>query len=306
MTEQMTEKAVRILKEISPDYKLLKLIGQGSVGSVYECKNSESKHIAVKLMETNPMMDDKVFESIIDAALATRKIPENVNVVRVLKAGRKGNFFYIEMDMMQGGTLENIVLNPGISFEKKIKIAADIAKTLADIHKRGIVHGDLKPANVLISEDNVPYLNDFYLFPNRSAGVLPSMPLGTPYYMSPEQAKGTLITTASDIYSFGILIYELLTGKMPYESIPENIQEMINIINDGKIIPPSKFNPEINNKTEAVMLKLLEKKPSERYHHMNTVAEDLLACLDNKPVSIPYKLTFIEKIYSLFSHKNNS
>jgi serine/threonine protein kinase len=301
-TTQMAN-AKEVLKEIEDGYSFVKLLGQGSVGTVYECKNHQGKHIAVKLMETNPMMDSEVFESIVVAALATQKIPESVNVVKVLSAGRKGPIYYIVMEMMEGGTLEQVVESESISFERKLQISGEIAHTLSEIHKRGIVHGDLKPENVLMSAKNRPYLNDFYLFPSRGASSMPSMPLGTPYYMSPEQAKGTLITTASDVYSFGIMIYELLTGKMPYLLEPDNIQGMVQEIIKGNLNPPSNSNPKVDNKLEAVILKLLEKNSSNRYHQMNIVAEDLFACLNKKTISIPYKLTLREQISSFFSKK---
>lgn len=293
-----------ILKGIEEGYDFVKLLGQGSVGTVYECKNHEGKHVAVKLMEANPMMDNSVFENIVIAAIATQKIPETVNVVRVLSAGQEGPVYFIVMEMMEGGTLEGVVEDQSISFNRKLQISGEMAHILSEIHKRGIVHGDLKPANVLMSSQNKPYLNDFYLFPNRGAGTMPSMPLGTPYYMSPEQAKGTLITTASDVYSFGIMVYELLTGEMPYILEPDNIQGMVQEIMDGNLNLPSKANSQIDNKLEAVILKLLEKKPSNRYHQMNVVAKDLFACLNKKPISIPYNLTFFEKITSLFFKKN--
>ncbi len=296
-----TETAATILKTVEDGYKLLKLLGMGSVGTVFECLNSKGKHVAVKLMESNPMMDSAVFESIIQAAMATTKIQEHVNVVRVLSTGKQNSAYYIVMEMMKGGTLEKIVEDPSVSLSDKIQIAGEIAQTLAGIHKRGIVHGDLKPANVLLSANNKPYLNDFYLFPTRGAGTMPSMPLGTPYYMSPEQAKGTLITTTSDIYSFGIMIYELFTGQMPYILKPDNIQGMVQEIKEGLINPPRKANPKISRKIEAVILKLLEKKQGNRYQNMTVVAEDLFACISSTPISIPYKKTFFEQILSVFS-----
>jgi len=202
---------------------------------------------------------------------------------------------------MEGGTLEKVVEDPEVSLDRKLQISSEIAHTLSEIHKRGIVHGDLKPANVLMSPENKPYLNDFYLFPSRGAGTMPSMPLGTPYYMSPEQAKGSLITTASDVYSFGIMVYELLTRKMPYIIQPDNIQGMVQEITKGNIRPPSEANPEIDNKLEAVIMKLMEKNPAKRYSQMNAVAEDITACRNNKPISIPFKLSFWEKLTSIFS-----
>ena len=253
-------------------------------------------------MESNPMMDDSILEGIIKTALLTKEIPEQINVVRVLNADRKGNVFYIEMEMMPGGTLEVMVDDPAVPLSFKLETAVKIAETISAIHYRGIVHGDLKPENILFSAEKEPFLNDFYLYAPR-AGNSMIMPLGTPYYMSPEQAKGALITPSSDIYSAGVLIYELLTGRMPYILEPGNLQEMIVEITEGEIYPPSDANHAIKRDLELVIEKLLEKDAEVRYQKMSDAADDLKACLNNKTISIPYEKGFLEKILSLFRGK---
>jgi serine/threonine-protein kinase len=296
--KNISEQTSAVLAKIENGYTPLRFLGQGSVGTVYECVDSDGRHVAVKLMESNPMVDISIFEGIIHAALATQEIPENINVVDVLTAGKEGSDYYIIMEMMPGGTLETMVMDSSLSFSAKLESAAKIAEIIAGIHGRGIVHGDLKPENILLNAEKEPYLNDFYLYTAGESGEMPIMPFGTPYYMSPEQAKGALITPESDIYSFGVLIYELLTARMPYYSKPDNIQEMVTEIADGKIYPPSKANSKINSRLNAVILKLLEKDADNRYRNMNRAAGDLRACIDQKPISIPYNESLLEKIRS--------
>lgn len=300
MQEADKERIGKALKKIDEGYELIRLVGRGSVGSVYECRDASGKHIAVKLMDITPMIDPPVFASIIQAAQATRSLADNVNVVQVLSAGKTDNFYYICMEMINGGTLETIVNDSGIPLQKKMAIAVKIAEVLAEIHSKGIVHKDLKPSNILLDSDNTPFLNDFYLFHSQSGQNFKSMPHGTPYYMSPEQTGGQMVTVLTDVYSFGVLFYELLTGTMPYAESPQNIPEMINTVNEGKIVRPSQKNSGIDRKLETVMLKLLEREPKLRYQKMETVAADIQACIDGRPISIPYSSSFISKILGLF------
>ena len=299
MSTTNNEKIEKVLNAIGKGYRLIRLVGHGSVGAVYECEDSTGKHVAVKLMEISPMMDPNVLEGIIQAALATRSLSENVNVVQVLAAGRVKDFYFILMQMINGGTLETVVENKNVSLQKKMGIAVKIAEILAAIHSKGIVHQDLKPSNVLLDDTNTPYLNDFYLFP-RDGNSISAMPHGTPYYMSPEQTDGQLVTALTDVYSFGVLFYELLTNSMPYAETPHNIADMIAVVNEGKIIRPSRKNRKIDMKLEAVILKLLEKDQEKRYRKMETVVADIRACIDKKKLSFSYKSSIIGKIWHLF------
>lgn len=294
------EKIHEALEEISTGLQLIREVGRGSVGTVYVCEDSAGKRLAIKLMDISPMMDPLVFEGIINAALATRSLAEDVNVVKVIHAGKTKHFYYIVMEMINGGTLEDVVDDTNISFEEKLKIAVKIAKILQAIHARGIVHKDLKPSNLLVDFKNEPYLTDFYLFPPQVAKKFSSMPHGTPYYMSPEQTSGKLVTALTDMYSFGVLLYELLTGEMPYANNPKNISDMIKLVNEGEIVRPSKRNSHIDGKLEAVIYKLMNKDPKERYQNMQIVSDDLQACLNNQQISIKYKTSLKARILRFF------
>ena len=298
--EKDREKISAILANIKDGYQLVRFIGQGSVGTVYECCDADNRSVAVKLMESSPMMDRSIFECIIQSALTTEKFSEEIDIVKVFDAGRCDNFYYIIMEMMPGGTLETVVADSAMPISEKLEFAAKIAETISEIHRHGIVHGDLKPENILLSAENIPYLNDFYLNPVRDDGLMPSMPIGTPYYMSPEQAKGAMLTPESDTYSFGVLLYELLTGRLPYLELHDNIQVMIKEITESPVYPLHKANKKSGSKIEAVTDKLLEKKPKNRYQNMAIVSDDIKACIENRPISIPYEKSFLQKIFSYF------
>lgn len=254
-----------ILRSAGKGYESVEEIGQGSVGVVYACRPAGSKgapDVAVKLMSPSPMMDIDLFDGVIDAALATRPLADKVAVVPVLEAGKtQDGHYYIAMKLMDG-TMERFIGDGPLTFAGKCAFAAEIATALDGIHSNGVVHGDLKPPNVLLA-DARPFLNDFYLAPRRLGGRVAST-RGTPYYMSPEQATGRPVTPASDIYSLGVLLYELFTGEMPYRRTAENLSEMIGIVTEGDIIPPSSRKQTVNRGLDEIIMGLLGKEPDDR------------------------------------------
>jgi serine/threonine-protein kinase len=124
------------------------------------------------------------------------------------------------------------------------------------------------------------------------------MSIGTPFYMSPEQASGALVTPKTDIYSFGVMMYELVTGQMPYASGMDSIGGLIEEIANGEIVPPSKKIRGLSAKCVAIMVKLLEKDPDLRYRDMSVAASDIRGCRDNSGISIPYKKSFWRRLFN--------
>ncbi|NOY75907.1 MAG: serine/threonine protein kinase [Kiritimatiellaeota bacterium] len=277
------------LEVIDDGFELVRIIGKGTVGTVCEYRRrSDDRVVAIKLMKLTPMGTPEVFEGIIKAALATKPLADQTNVVRVFSAGKvPPNTYYIIMEMMRGGTLEEYIKRVELSLKEKLDISAKIADALYAIHFKGIIHGDLKPSNILMSAEGEPYLNDFYLYSSDSSTQIPYMSIGTPFYMSPEQASGALVTPKTDIYSFGVMLYELVTGEMPYSTGMDSINGLIEEITNGSIAPPSKRKRGVSPKLDAVILKLLEKEPDERYRDMALAASDLRGCRENGPISIP-------------------
>jgi serine/threonine protein kinase len=294
------KKIEKLLLSIEDGFTLIRVIGQGTVGTVCECRDSKGRSIAVKLMEMTPMSTPAVFEGIIKAALATKPLIDEANVVRVFSAGRlPPNIYYIVMEMMRGGTLEEHTAKIELTLTHKLDLAAKIADSLFAIHFKGIIHGDLKPSNILLSDDGEPYLNDFYLYAHDSFSTPTSyMSIGTPFYMSPEQASGALVTPKTDIYSFGVMFYELVTGRMPYASGMDSIGKLIEEIANGKIVPPPKKICRFSAKCNAIILKLLEKDPYLRYCDMSVAASDIRGCRDNSEISIPYKKSFWSRLFN--------
>jgi serine/threonine protein kinase len=241
-------------------------IGRGGIGVVYACRGSGGSDcdVAIKVMTPSPMVDSAIFDGIVDAALATRSLAGRVAVVPVFDAGRiDTGYYHITMRRMVGGTMERFIGDGDLDFRGKLLLAAGIAKALDGIHAAGIAHGDLKPQNVLLSKEGRPFLNDFYLVPRFGTGAEISS-MGTPYYMSPEQAAGRPVNPASDMYSFGVLLYELLSGEMPYARKPKNLSDMMRMVENGEAVPLGARRSESVPGLEKLLSRLLSKVPDER------------------------------------------
>ncbi len=256
------------------------IIGKGSIGTVFNAVDASGRPFAIKIMQTNPFLDESVLDSVVEGALSTSKISDCARIVRVHKAGRTPDFHYIVMDFMQGGTLERILEENDYPIHKKLLIGLSLSQTIACVHSKRIIHGDIKPGNVMLDADDMPYLTDFYYSSLKKGRNI--LPQGTPRYMSPEQAMGLFITTSSDIYSFGVLLYELLTGKLPYKTASGNIAGMIETVSECEIVNPALINSNLDKGVCALLCKLLEKKPENRYHTMEEVALVLEGCVSGK------------------------
>ncbi len=290
-------------------YKTISLVGRGSVGRVFVAEDGEGNRGALKIMQITPFYDPEILEEIVEGAMMTKKISPEANVVKIHSSGRKEDFYYIIMDLISGSTLRDYIDGGAGSrnLEFSVKTALELAETLSFVHEAGIIHGDLKPSNILLDRQNIPYLSDFYLalYNIRLSRKKNSMtlPLGTPLYMSPEQAAGQFITPASDAYSFGVIFYEMLTGRLPYGENPANIAGMVKIIENSPVLPPSDYNGEIGSRLEKILLKLLEKDTDRRYSDFSAVASDISSLKIIKKTKQPGKQGMLAGIFKFLGLK---
>lgn len=269
-------------QKIGP-YEIRELIGRGSVGSVYLATDDRGRDVALKLLEVTPLVSERHLERVVEIAIQTKNIPEHPNIANVWDCGKVDRFYYVAMQLIRGaGTLEQVLNKRRVlNLQEALPLALDIAEGLIHAHKANIVHGDVKPGNILIDEHNRAILNDFVCSARGFYAAGFGQPLvGTPKYMSPQQAKGLYITPQSDIYSFGVVLYEMLTGTLPYDlSTATNLPKMVALISETPPTPPRKLNKTIPWRLHFLLLDILEKNEQFRPQTMSVIRDELNSIL---------------------------
>ena len=257
-------------------YEIIEELGKGGMGKVYRVEDKKIKEeVALKLIKTEIASDKKTIERFSNELKMARKIVHK-NVGRMYDINEeKGNHF-ITMEYVSGQDLKGMIrqsrqLTTGTS----ISIAKQICDGLTEAHKIGIVHRDLKPSNIMIDKEGNAHILDFGIARSlKEKGITGSgVMIGTPEYMSPEQVEGKEVDQVSDIYSLGIILYEMLTGRVPFEG---DSPFTIGIKHKSEIPgPPIKINPRISDDLNRLILKCLEKDKEKRYQSAAEVRAEL-------------------------------
>jgi serine/threonine protein kinase len=268
-------------------YRLGNLLGRGGMGSVYSAERVDgevAQRVAVKLLR--PGADDPPTRQ---RFLAERQILaplSHPNIARLLDAGhREDGQPYLAMEYVEGKTID--VYAAGQTIQCIVTLFLKVCAAVSYLHRNLVVHRDLKPSNILVTDEGEPKLLDFgiaKLLDLTTDTTMTGMSMLTPDYASPEQVNGGPITTATDIYSLGAVLYKLLTGKAPHQFEGDSAGEIATAISDGKITLPSKLAPGLKGDLEIVLMKALRKEPQERYVSVDAFADDLRACLEWRPV----------------------
>ncbi|MFC1736857.1 serine/threonine protein kinase, partial [Candidatus Hydrogenedentota bacterium] len=248
------------------DYVLLKKLGSGGMGSVYLARQvSLDRHVAVKVLSPSLATDETSVQRFFREAriMATLKHP---NIVEIFDISSDLGYHYFSMSYIEGESLAGFVKKNGVPpVFTAIDIVAKAASALAFAHERSVLHRDIKSANIMISDDSDPILMDFGLARMSGEGTLTATGtiLGTPHYMSPEQALGKPADERSDIYSLGIVLYELLCGAVPFTA-----DTPYGVLHQHVNTPPPDIRDErdeVPEILEAVLRKCLEKEPDDRF-----------------------------------------
>lgn len=248
-------------EELIPGYKLLHMIGEGGQAKVYLAqRNADGLEVALKVLDRK-VRQDQVYVERLKREYEAIAAVENPYVARIYDQSFAGDHPFIAMEFVPSGTLGG-KMREGIASLEALRITAQIAHALDAIHGKGIVHRDLKPANILFRADGRPVIVDFGLAKDLSvhstltvAGQL----LATPRYMSPEQCLGHPVDPRSDLYSLGVIFYEMLTGQRIFESA-----NSANVVNMHVHAPVPRL-PEKLAGYQVVLDRLLAKKPEERF-----------------------------------------
>jgi eukaryotic-like serine/threonine-protein kinase len=260
-------------------YEVRELLGSGSFGSVYRAFDPRlGREVALKVLKTEMTASPQTVERFLREAKAAAKL-DHPHIVPVHDAGHAGDVYFIASAFIKGGTLASAIPETGMDPRRAAELAAQLASALGYAHRQGVVHRDVKPANILLDEQGSLRLMDFGLAGwtqeectrLTKAGAI----MGTPAYMAPEQASGDTaqIGPASDLYSAGVVLYELLTGCRPFaEGHPA---ALMYLIVHKEAAPPSARRPGLDAALEAICLKAMAKKPEDRFDSGEAMAAAL-------------------------------
>ena len=271
-------------------YEILGELGQGAMGVVYKARDPLiDRVVAIKTINLSLAMDEKEeYEGrFYQEAKAAGRL-NHPNIVTIYDVGKSGDVAYIAMELLEGRELRDI-MNEGalLPVEQVLNIVAQVAQGLAYAHEHEIVHRDVKPSNIMVIRDGHVKITDFGIARMASSSVRTQtgMVLGSPKYMSPEQVMGKTIDQRSDIFSLGVMLYEMLTGQAPFDG--ENVNAIMYQTLNAVPAPPNMMNPAIPEMVNFIVAKALAKKAEDRYQNAKDFAADLRTCRDTLPRSIP-------------------
>ncbi|MDP3025144.1 MAG: protein kinase [candidate division Zixibacteria bacterium] len=270
-------------------YKILEKLGEGGMGVVYKAQDIKLQRL-VALKFLPPHIADSPEEKarfIQEAQSASALNHPNVTTIYGIEESSEGLF--IAMEYIEGRTLKQTIEKETLSIKKVLDIGIQVCEGLTAAHKKEIVHRDIKSDNIMVTKDGLAKIMDFGLAKLKGATKLTQTgsTLGTLAYMSPEQAQGEEVEHRSDIFSFGVVLYELLTGKLPFEG-EHQAAIIYSIINEDPQ-PIARFNNQVSAKLEDMVFKALAKDREERYQH----ADELLADLRREKKSLEYVKTAV-------------
>lgn len=261
-------------------YEILEQIGSGGMSVVYKAKcHKLNRLVAIKVLKEEFSTDSNFVSKFKMEAQAAAGL-SHPNIVSVYDVIDEGKLHYIVMEVIEGITLKSYIAKKGrLEVKESIGIAIQVAQGIAAAHEQHIIHRDIKPQNMIISRDGKVKVADFGIARAVSAQTLSSAAMGSVHYISPEQARGGYSDARSDLYSLGITMYEMVTGRLPFEG--ENTVSIALAHLEDAMVPPSIYNPEITGSLEQIILKCTEKKPERRYASANDVINDLRKALLN-------------------------
>jgi len=256
-------------------YKIIEQMSTGSASNIYlaEQKNLD-RQVVIKELMREYSLNQRVIARFEQEAKVISSLRYD-SIIHIYDYWKKGNSYYIVMEYVHGKTLKEVLSHIG-SFPVDIALIIfyEIARALEYAHNEGIIHRDLKPANIIISKEGCLKLLDFGIAHVKETTLTtPGVILGTYSYMSPEQAIGTKIDHRSDIFSLGIIMYELLTGERPFKK--EGEREVTEKIIHEKPVSPRKLNPSIPRPVDRIIKKCLKKKSKRRFQHMGQIKDRL-------------------------------
>jgi len=268
-------------KVLNNRYEIIKKIGGGGMAEVYKARcRVLNRFVAIKVLRSEFVEDDEFISKFKDESQAAAKLNHN-NIVNIYDTGIDDDTHYIVMEYVEGTTLkEYIQNNKPLDIKESINIAGQISEALRHAHANKIIHRDIKPQNILITEDKLAKVGDFGIARAISEKTITNSDksIGSVHYFSPEQARGGYVDNRTDIYSLGVVLFEMVTGRVPFDG-ETPISVALKHVNEN-ISKPSKYNEKIPKKLEEIILKSTNKSQRLRYHNIDEMIEDLKNVFD--------------------------
>src|SRR5918999_3352206 len=271
---------------IDKRYELRGLVGSGGMGDVFVAHDEIlDRDVALKLLKDHYAKNEEFIERFRREARSAASL-SHPHIVPVFDWGETGDgMYYIAMEYLPGGTLKDRITSEGtLSPRTAVEVALQIAEALEAAHERGVIHRDIKPRNILITDSGHVKVADFGIARAAETTTISSLGdiLGSVKYMSPEQAAGERVGAASDLYSLGVVLYEMLTGRVPFEvETPADVP----VKHAGGPPPhPREINPEVPEGVDALVMRLLSTDPEDRHASAAELIEELSRVRDGLPV----------------------
>ncbi|MGH4122305.1 MAG: Stk1 family PASTA domain-containing Ser/Thr kinase [Clostridium sp.] len=268
-------------------YELLEKIGEGGMAIVYKAKcHLLNRYVAVKILKEEFSNNIDFMEKFKKEAASAASLSSNY-IVNIYDVGQENDINYIVMEYIKGKTLKQVILQNGsMNNSQVIDYGIQIAKALQCAHKNNIIHRDIKPHNILVTEDGTVKVTDFGIAKASSSVTITntSTVMGSAHYFSPEQAKASFVDCRTDIYSFGIVLYEMVTGRVPYDA-ESPVSVALKHIQEP-VVPPKDINDNVPENLNKLILKAIEKEPIKRYQTANEMLLDLQRIQKNSEYTI--------------------
>ena len=268
-------------KVLDQRYELVEFIGKGGMALVYRAKDNRTGHqVAVKILRPE-FIEDQEFLERFDREAQTASKMSHHNIVNLLDIGQEGDLRYLVMEYVNGHTLKDVILQKGaLPATVAAQIAIRILSALRHAHENGIIHRDIKSQNILVNTEGHVKVSDFGIARVAGSNTISRTDnvMGSVHYFSPEQAKGTPVSYASDLYSVGVVLYEMLTGQLPFDGDTPVVIAMQHINAKAKNV--CEINPSVPPALAHVVEKAMDKKVEQRYQKAVDMAHDIKRALE--------------------------